>query len=141
MVVGGFGSQRKRGLTGFVSSVKGEDNRNLPVSNVGDDLQGRATGVDIVHDDGSPGNIPSIRILGTGTINNSDPLIVIDGVPSGGLNDVNTNDIASVEILKDASASAIYGSRAANGVVLIPTKKVNDGEALKTSRNAYAGTT
>jgi TonB-dependent SusC/RagA subfamily outer membrane receptor len=67
--------------------------------------------------------VPSIRIRGTGTINNSDPLIVIDGVPSGGLNDVNPNDIASIEILKDASSSAIYGTRAANGVVLITTKK------------------
>jgi len=140
MVVVGYGSQRKRDLTGSVSSVKGEDIKNLPVSNVADALQGRATGVDIVHDDGSPGNVPSIRILGTGTINNSDPLIVIDGVPSGGLNDVNTNDIASIEILKDASASAIYGSRAANGVVLITTKKGNYGEALKTSVNVYTGT-
>lgn len=138
-VVVGYGSQRKRDVTGSISSVKGEDIKNLPVSNAGDAIQGRATGVDVVRDDGSPGAVPSIRILGTGTINNTDPLIVIDGVPSGGLNDVNSNDIASIEILKDASASAIYGSRAANGVVLITTKKGNYDEKLKTSVNLYGG--
>jgi len=95
--------------------------------------------VDIVRYDGSPGSIPSIRVLGTGTINDADPLIVIDGVPSGGLNDVNSNDIASIEILKDASASAIYGSRAANGVVLITTKKGNYGQAPQTSAGYYTG--
>ncbi len=139
MVVVGYGSQRKRDVTGSVSSVKGEDIKNLPVSNAATALQGRATGVDIVSGDGSPGNIPSIRIRGTGTINNADPLVVIDGVPAGGLNDVNTNDIASIEILKDASASAIYGSRAANGVVLITTKKGNFGEQLKTTVNLFTG--
>ena len=139
MVVVGYGAQKKRDVTGSISSVKGEDIKNMPVSNAADAIQGRATGVDIVRSDGSPGNVPSIRILGTGTINNTDPLIVIDGVPSGGLNDVNSNDIASIEILKDASASAIYGSRAANGVVLITTKKGNYEEPLKTSVNIYGG--
>ena len=140
VVVVGYGTQRKKDVTGSISGVKGEDIKNLPVSNAGDALQGRATGVDIVRNDGSPGSVPSIRILGTGTINNSDPLIVIDGVPSGGLNDVNPNDIASIEILKDASASAIYGSRAANGVVLITTKKGSYDDQLKTSVNLYTGT-
>ncbi len=140
IVVVGYGTQRKRDVTGSISSVKGEDIKNLPVSNAATALQGRAAGVDIVRDDGSPGSIPSIRIRGTGTINNSDPLVVIDGVPAGGLNDVNSNDIASIEILKDASASAIYGSRAANGVILITTKKGSFGEQLKTTVNAYTGT-
>ena len=138
-VVVGYGTQRKRDVTGSISSVRGDDIKNLPVSNAADAIQGRATGVDIVRDDGSPGSIPSIRVLGTGTINNSDPLVVIDGVPSGGLNDVNSNDIASIEILKDASAAAIYGSRAANGVVLITTKKGNYEDQLKTSANVYGG--
>ena len=138
-VVVGYGTQRKRDVTGSISSVKGEDIKNLPVSNAADAIQGRATGVDIVRDDGSPGSVPSIRILGTGTINNTDPLVVIDGVPSGGLNDVNSNDIASIEVLKDASASAIYGSRAANGVVLITTKKGTYEDQLKTSVNVYGG--
>ncbi|GGA91898.1 TonB-dependent receptor [Puia dinghuensis] len=140
-VVVGYGTQRKRDVTGSISSVKGEDIKNVPVSNAADAIQGRATGVDIVRDDGSPGSVPSIRVLGTGTVNNSDPLYVIDGVPStGGLNDINANDIASIEILKDASASAIYGSRAANGVVLITTKKGSYDQQLKPSANVYAGT-
>ena len=139
VVVVGYGTQKKRDVTGSISSVKGDDIKNLPVSNAAEALQGRASGVDIIRDDGSPGSVPAIRIRGTGTINNSDPLIVIDGIPSGGLNDVNPNDIASMEILKDASASAIYGSRAANGVVLITTKKGVYGEGLKTNVNLYTG--
>ena len=138
-VVVGYGTQKKRDVTGSISSVKGDDIKNLPTSNAADAIQGRATGVDIVRDDGSPGSVPSIRVLGTGTINNSDPLVVIDGVPSGGLNDVNSNDIASIEILKDASASAIYGSRAANGVVLITTKKGNYEDKMNVSANVYGG--
>lgn len=139
VVVVGYGTQKKRDVTGSISSVKGDDINDLAVSNPAEALQGRAAGVDIVRYDGSPGSIPSIRVLGTGTINDADPLIVIDGVPSGGLNDVNSNDIASIEILKDASASAIYGSRAANGVVLITTKKGNYGQAPQTSAGYYTG--
>jgi len=139
VVVVGYGVQRKRDLTGTISSVKGDDFKNLPISNAAQALQGRAAGVDIVRTDGSPGAVPSIRIRGTGTINNSDPLVVIDGVPAGSLSDVNPNDIASIEILKDASSSAIYGTRAANGVVLVTTKKGTLGEAVKTSLNAYSG--
>ena len=138
-VVVGYGTQRKRDLTGSISTIKGDDFKNLPVSNAAQALQGRASGVDIVRSDGAPGAGYSIRIRGTGTINNADPLVVIDGVPSGGLNDVNPNDIASIEILKDASSSAIYGSRAANGVVLVTTKKGSYGDQLKTSVNVYTG--
>ena len=140
VLVVGYGTQKKSDVTGSISSVKGGDIANLPVSNAAEALQGRATGVDIVQTDGSPGSIPSIRVLGTGTINNADPLIVIDGVPSGGLNDVNPNDIASIEVLKDASAAAIYGSRAANGVVIITTRKGNYDQPLRTTVNLYAGT-
>lgn len=139
VVVVGYGTQTKKDLTGAISTVKGDDLKNLPVSNVASALQGRASGVGIVRYDGSPGSVPSIRIRGTGTINNADPLIVIDGVPAGSLNDVNPDDIASVEILKDASASAIYGSRAANGVVLITTKKGGFNQPMKTSVNLYTG--
>ncbi|WP_295670366.1 TonB-dependent receptor [uncultured Mucilaginibacter sp.] len=139
VVVVGYGSQSKKDVTGSIASVKGEDLKNLPVSNPAAALQGKAAGVDIVRSDGSPGSVPTIRIRGTGTINDSDPFVVIDGVPSGGLNDVNSNDIASIEILKDASASAIYGSRAANGVVLITTKKGNYNEKSKTNVNLYEG--
>lgn len=139
VVVVGYGVQRKRDVTGTISSIKGDDLRNQPVSNAATALQGRAAGVDIVRNDGAPGASPSIRIRGTGTINSSDPLVVIDGVPAGSLSDVNPNDIASIEILKDASSSAIYGTRAANGVVLVTTKKGNFGEGLKVSLNAYTG--
>ncbi len=139
VVVVGYGVQSKRDVTGTISKVKGDDFKNTPVSNAAEALQGRASGVDIVRADGSPGSIPAIRIRGTGTINAADPLVVIDGVPAGGLNDVNPNDIASIEILKDASSSAIYGTRAANGVVLITTKKGNYGEQLKTTFNYYTG--
>jgi len=140
VVVVGYGVQRKRDVTGTISSVKGDDFKNIPVSNSAQALQGRAAGVDIVRSDGAPGSVPTIRIRGTGTINSADPLVVIDGVPAGSLNDVNPNDIASIEILKDASSSAIYGTRAANGVVLVTTKKGNFGEQLRTSVNLYTGT-
>ena len=140
VVVVGYGTQAKRDVTGTISSVKGDDFRNMPVSNAAQALQGRASGVDIIRDDGAPGAAYNIRVRGTGTINNSDPLIVIDGVPATNLNTVNPNDIASIEILKDASSSAIYGTRAANGVVLVTTKKGNYGDQMKTTVNFYRGT-
>lgn len=139
VLVVGYGTQTRRDVTGTISSIKGADIKNLPVSDAAQALQGRASGVDIVRSDGSPGTTPSIRIRGTGTINNAEPLVVIDGVPASGINDVNPNDIASMEILKDASSSAIYGTRAANGVIIITTKKGNYGEKLRASVNVYRG--
>ncbi|HVW61231.1 MAG TPA: SusC/RagA family TonB-linked outer membrane protein, partial [Puia sp.] len=139
VVVVGYGTQRKRDVTGTISTVKGDDLKNIPVSSPSAALQGRASGVDIIRSDGAPGSEPSIRIRGTGTLNNSDPLVVIDGVPAGTMNDVNPNDIASIEILKDASSSAIYGTRAANGVVLITTKRGSYGDQMKISVNGYTG--
>ncbi|TWV98873.1 TonB-dependent receptor [Chitinophaga pinensis] len=141
VVVVGYGVQTRRDLTGTISTVKGADIKNLPVSDAAQAIQGRVAGVDIVRSDGSPGTTPSIRIRGTGTINNSEPLIVIDGVPaaSSGLSDINNNDIASMEVLKDASSSAIYGTRAANGVIIITTKKGTYNEKLNTSVNIYRG--
>lgn len=139
VLVVGYGTQTRRDATGTISSIKGADIKNLPVSDAAQALQGRASGVDIVRSDASPGTTPSIRIRGTGTINNAEPLIVIDGVPATGINDVNPNDIASMEVLKDASSSAIYGTRAANGVIIITTKKGNYGEKLHASANVYRG--
>ena len=139
IVVVGYGSQSKKDVTGAVSSIKGDQIQNLPVSGATQALQGRVAGVNVVRNGGSPGNAGSIRIRGTGTINNADPLIVIDGIPSGDLNSVNPNDIASVEILKDASASAIYGTRAANGVVIVTTKRGNFEQPLKVTVNSYTG--
>ncbi|MDP9080008.1 MAG: SusC/RagA family TonB-linked outer membrane protein, partial [Bacteroidota bacterium] len=142
VVVVGYGTSKKVDVTGSISSVKGSDIQNLPVSTVADALDGRASGVSIVRNDGSPGAAPSIRIRGTGTVNDANPLVVIDGVPTNNpdaLSDVNPNDIASVDVLKDASSSAIYGTRAANGVVLITTKKGNYNQKLSTTVNFYSG--
>lgn len=123
VVVVGYGTQRRRDLTGAVGSVNTSGFSSLPVANIGEALQGRAAGVQVVSS-GTPGSNVTIRVRGTGTINNSDPLLVIDGVPSDlPLNAISPDDIAGMEILKDASSAAIYGSRGANGVVLITTKR------------------
>lgn len=139
VLVVGYGTQEKRDVTGAVSSIKGSNIQNLPVSGVAQALQGRAAGVNVVRNGGAPGNQGSIRIRGTGTLNNADPLIIIDGVPGGNLNDVNPNNIESIEVLKDASASAIYGTRAANGVVIVTTKRGDFDQPLKFELNGYTG--
>jgi TonB-linked SusC/RagA family outer membrane protein len=139
VVVVGYGTQSRRDLTGAVATIKGDEFRNVPVSGAVQAMQGRTAGVNVVRNGGNPGNAGSIRIRGTGTINNADPLVVIDGVPAGDLNSVNPNDIASVEVLKDASASAIYGTRAANGVVIVTTKRGNFEQPTGISINAYTG--
>lgn len=127
VVVVGYGTQRRRDVTGSVSSVSARELRSLPVPNIGEALQGRASGVQVVSS-GAPGSNVTIRVRGTGTINNSDPLLVIDGVPTDlPLNSISPDDIASLEILKDASSAAIYGARGANGVVLITTKRGING--------------
>ncbi|MEP6927025.1 MAG: TonB-dependent receptor [Ginsengibacter sp.] len=123
VVVVGYGTQKKKDLTGSVSSVDTKELKSLPVPSIGEALQGRAAGVQVLTS-GIPGSNVTFRIRGVGTINNSDPLLVIDGVPTNvPLNTLNQNDIANIEILKDASAAAIYGSRGANGVIIITTKK------------------
>ncbi|HNX44932.1 MAG TPA: TonB-dependent receptor [Bacteroidales bacterium] len=128
VVVVGYGTQRKKDLTGAVSTVNGNDLQKLPVANVEQALQGQVAGVQVTQNYGNPGAGVQIRIRGIGTIGDSDPLYVIDGVPTKeGINSLNTIDIESISILKDASAAAIYGARAANGVVLITTKKGQTG--------------
>ncbi len=140
VVVVGYGTQDKKDVTGSISSIKGKEFENLPVSSTQQALQGRTAGVNIVRSGGEPGNSGAIRIRGVGTVNDANPLIIIDGVPSDGpLIDVNPNDIESVEVLKDASASAIYGTRAANGVVIVTTKRGKFGQGLKMSVNGYSG--
>lgn len=141
VVVVGYGTQEKKDVTGAISSVKGADIENLPVAAPQQALQGRTSGVNIVRNGGAPGSAGDIRIRGVGTINDASPLIVIDGVPAGSLSDVNPNDIESMEILKDASASAIYGTQAANGVIIITTKHGKFGQGLKVTVSGYAGTT
>ncbi|MEX2232938.1 MAG: SusC/RagA family TonB-linked outer membrane protein [Cyclobacteriaceae bacterium] len=123
VVVVGYGSQKKTDLTGAVTSIKVSDIAQFPTARVDQALQGRSSGVYVLNTDGSPGGNTMIRIRGLNSINGgNEPLIVIDGLQGGNLNSLNPNDIASMEILKDASATAIYGSRGANGVILITTK-------------------
>lgn len=128
VVVVGYGTQKKKDLTGAVSSVSGKEIQSMPVANAGDAIEGRAAGVQIISSS-APGSNVTIRVRGVSTINNSDPLLVIDGVPTDvPLNVISPDDIASIEVLKDASAAAIYGSRGANGVVLITTKRGVSGK-------------
>lgn len=136
VVVVGYGTQERRELTGSISSVHGDEIADLPAPTLSSALEGRAAGLQVVSS-GVPGSDASFRIRGITTIGNSNPLVVIDGVPTmSGLNELNPGDIASVEVLKDASAAAIYGSRGANGVVIITTKSgSNDGLRL----HAFAG--
>ena len=130
VVVVGYGTMRKRDLTGAVASVSGSTMRDKPVANLGEALQGRAAGVQVISS-GAPGSNVSFRIRGISTINNSEPLLVIDNVPTDlGINSLNMEDVESVDILKDASATAIYGSRGANGVVLVTTKKGKSGDGV-----------
>ena len=128
VVVVGYGTVRKKDLTGAVSSVSNKALKEKPIANAGEALQGRAAGVQVTSA-GKPGDNVSFRIRGISTINNSEPLLVIDGVPTDlGINALNVDDIENIDVLKDASATAIYGSRGANGVVLITTKKGKNGD-------------
>lgn len=131
IVVVGYGTQERKDVTSAISSVKGEEIQNLPVASPVALLQGRAAGVQIVQNNGAPGATDIlIRVRGTTSINaGNNPLFVVDGLPfEGGTSDINPNDVESIEVLKDAGASAIYGSRAANGVVLITTKRGKSGK-------------
>ena len=128
VVVIGYGTMKKSDLTGAVSSIGNKDIKDSPVSNLGQAIQGKISGVQIV-DAGKPGDNVSIKIRGLGAINNCDPLVVIDGVPTDlGLSSLNMADVERLDVLKDASATAIYGSRGANGVVMITTKRGTEGK-------------
>ena len=128
VVVAGYGTMKKSDLTGAVSSIGNKDIKDSPVSNLGQAIQGKISGVQIV-DAGKPGDNVSIKIRGLGSINNCDPLVVIDGVPTDlGLSSLNMADVERLDVLKDASATAIYGSRGANGVVMITTKRGTEGK-------------
>jgi TonB-linked SusC/RagA family outer membrane protein len=140
VVVVGYGTQKRSSLTGAVSTVTTKELTALPVPNVAAALQGRVPGVSVVNN-GGPGTAPTVQIRGVGSINySSGPLYVIDGVPTGDLNSFNTNDIESLEVLKDASSAAIYGSRASNGVVLITTKKGSRDNRVRITLDSYVGT-
>jgi TonB-linked SusC/RagA family outer membrane protein len=138
LVVTGYTIQDKKDLTGAVAPVEMNRIVSFPVSGVENMLQGQVPGV-IVVSDNSPGGSSAVRVRGFSTIRNNDPLYIIDGVPtSAGLNLINPADIESLQVLKDASSSSIYGSRAANGVVIITTKKGKVGKT-SISFDAYAG--
>lgn len=138
VVVVGYRASKKSDLTGAVSIVKLDKAVTQPVSSVNQMLEGQATGVNVMSSS-SPGGASTLRIRGYSTIRNNDPLYVIDGVPTtSGINLINPYDIKSIQILKDAASATIYGSRAANGVVIITTKKGQEG-ALKLSFHAFSG--
>ncbi|QDA60275.1 SusC/RagA family TonB-linked outer membrane protein [Hymenobacter jejuensis] len=135
----GYGVQKKSQVTGAISSVTEEQLRDVPVANVGQALQGRAPGVTISSTSTTPGQSPVIRIRGNRSISGSnDPLLVVDGIPfDGSLNDLNPDDITSLEVLKDASSTAIYGARGANGVILITTRRGKSGAPRATYSGYY----
>ncbi|SFW71396.1 TonB-linked outer membrane protein, SusC/RagA family [Sinomicrobium oceani] len=141
VVVVGYGTQRKEAVTGSVASVKGGEIREMPAPNISQAIQGRVAGVEMTPTSSKPGASMQIRIRGTRSLNASnDPLVVLDGIPFGGsIGDINPNDIKSLDILKDASATAIYGSRGANGVILVTTNRGQAGQDAKITYNGYTG--
>ncbi|GAB3780081.1 TonB-dependent receptor [Spirosoma horti] len=159
VVVVGYGSLKKSQTTGAISSVSAKQITEQPITNIGQAMQGRVAGVDVAQSGSKPGSTPTIRIRGRRSFNaGNNPLYVVDGIPltgdrnellgtrpfdftSGGYEDLNPNDVASLEILKDATATAIYGARGANGVVLVTTKRGNNNGKTTISYDAYAGVT
>lgn len=138
VVVIGYSVQKKKDLTGAVSILEIDDLKDTPVSSVDQMMQGKLSGVNVMPDN-MPGGGVAVRVRGFSTIRNNDPLYIIDGVPvEGGMNFLNPNDIASMQVLKDASSASIYGARAANGVVIITTKKGKEGQ-FKVNFDAYMG--
>jgi len=141
VVMIGYGTQRKEAVTGSVATVKGDALREVPSANITQALQGRTAGVDISQTSSKPGATMQIRIRGARSLTGTnDPLIVLDGIPFvGSLGDISSNDIKSIDILKDASATAIYGSRGANGVILVTTNRGSKGQKPRFSYNSFTG--
>lgn len=137
VVVVGYGTQKKVNLTGAVSSVNVKELESKPVTNVVEALQGTTPGLTIQQSNSQPGSRPSINIRGVNTLNNNDPMVIIDGM-QGDIQNVNMSDIENISVLKDASSTAIYGSRASNGVILITTKKGAKGKANVSYDYSYA---
>lgn len=139
VVVVGYGTQKKSDLTGSVAVVDTEALKQVSHSNISSMLEGKVPGVQITSD-GQPGADPTVRIRGVGSFGDTSPLYVIDGVPMGtSIRDFSSNDIETIQVLKDASAAAIYGSRAANGVIIITTKRGQKDQPLKVDYNGYVG--
>ena len=139
VVVVGYGTQKKSDLTGSVAVVDAEALKQTSNSNISTMLEGKVSGVQVTSD-GQPGADPTVRIRGVGSFGDTSPLYVIDGVPMGtSIRDFSSNDIETIQVLKDASAAAIYGSRAANGVIIITTKRGQKDQPLKVDYNGYFG--
>lgn len=127
VVVVGYGVQKKSVVTAAISKVSGSDLESTAPLRMDNALKGLASGVTVTSSSGQPGAAARVRVRGIGTINNSDPLYIVDGMPiEGGLDYLNPNDIASIEVLKDAASGAVYGARAANGVILVTTRQGSD---------------
>lgn len=138
VVMVGYGSVKKSDVTGALSSVDTDDISKTQNTSIAQAIQGRAAGVTVSKSSGTPGATPTVRIRGIGTVNNADPLYVVDGVPISDISTINMENAKSIEVLKDASATAIYGSRGANGVVLITTKSGKKGKPV-ISYKTYVG--
>lgn len=138
VIVIGYGVQKKSDVTGAISSITAKDISSVPVSSPIQALQGKASGVQVIQNTGAPGAATTIKIRGTGTVNNSDPLYVVDGFIVEDISQINSGDIANIEILKDAASCSIYGARSANGVVLVSTKTGQSGK-LKINFDTYSG--
>ncbi len=138
VVVIGYGTRKKKVLTGAVESVSAEELSKQAVARVDQALQGKVAGVQVLNQSGQPGEAPVIRIRGIGTNGDNSPLILVDGIQVNSIDNINPGDIQSVEVLKDAASSSIYGARAANGVILITTKSGTDGK-FSVTYSGYVG--
>ncbi|GGH23645.1 SusC/RagA family TonB-linked outer membrane protein [Dyadobacter endophyticus] len=140
VVVVGYGAQKKSVVTGAISSVKASDLQSMPINRLEEALQGRTSGLTIASNSGQPGSAATVRVRGITTLNNNDPLYVVDGVvvDNGGIGYLNQSDIESIEVLKDAASQAIYGARAAAGVILVTTKKGKAG-GIRVNYNGFIG--
>ena len=139
VVVVGYGVMRKSDLTGSVGKVDVKEMSKVSTLDASQAMQGRIAGVSVISNSGNPGAGATIRVRGVGTINNSDPLYIVDGFPSNDISHIAPSDIESMEVLKDASATAIYGSRGANGVILVKTKSGAKGQKVEIQATAYMG--
>ncbi|MFZ6013338.1 MAG: carboxypeptidase-like regulatory domain-containing protein, partial [Bacteroidota bacterium] len=129
VVVVGYGTQKKSVVTGAISSVKSDDLMKINTQRIDNAIQGQVAGVSVAATSNSPGASPQVVIRGIGTNGNYGPLYIIDGVQSGDMNHINPNDVESIEVLKDAASAAIYGTRGANGIIIVTTKKGKKGTA------------
>ena len=145
VIVVGYGTRKKSDITGSIASISEKSIQDVPAANISQALQGQGAGVDVQKSNGGshPGQSPSILVRGTRSVKaGNGPLFVVDGIPfQGSIDDINQDDVASMEVLKDASSTAIYGSRGANGVILVTTKKGRAGEKARVSYRGYAGFT